>query len=334
MPVNRDALYRFRIIDQCLRNAKRVWTVEYLLEVLNNKIEFKYGEGNRVVRSTLLSDLEAMTSLFEAPIDYYTLGKKNVYYYTIENYGFFNIPITAGELEYLKDGAHMLRQKQGLTTGIGLSEIVRKLENQHEPSEIGRQIISFQGAPKIKGLQHLDYIYKCIKQQKVITILHQPFGSDKQRQWIIHPYLLKEDDHRWYIFGYVPEKEHCGIFGLERISTVSTVDVPYIESTLEDNEDYFRHVLGVTVFREEEVQDIELLFSPKMKPYIQTRPLHLSQATEEAASGHLIARYLLKINPELISRILSYGPEVKVLQPQRLVDEVKTALKNTLVQYE
>jgi len=334
MPINRDALYRFRIIDICLRNSKRVWTTEYLLEVLNNKLEFKYGDGTRVSRTTLLSDLEAMKSLFEAPIDDYDVGKKKAYYYTIDNYSFFSIPVSEGELEHVKDAAHMLRQQKGFTTAIGLSEIARKLENRYEPSEPRRRLISFQGAPSVKGLEHLDFLYRCIKQKTPVSIVHQPFGSDNARQRTVHPYMLKEDDHRWYLFGYVPDKESFGAFGLERIKSADTIDVPYIESTLHDNEDYFRHVLGVTVYSAEEVQEIELLFSQKMKPYIETRPLHHSQQTEATASGQLLARYQLKLNPELTSRILSYGPDVTVLKPQRLVDEIKKALKNTQAQYE
>jgi predicted DNA-binding transcriptional regulator YafY len=40
------------------------------------------------------------------------------------------------------------------------------------------------------------------------------------------------------------------------------------------------------------------------------------------------------VNHELVSQLLSYGANVKVLKPQSLAQKIKDELKNSLVQYQ
>lgn len=331
---NTAAYFRYRAINACLRNRKRVWTVDYLLDSVNRELEIKDGPNGGIARPTLLKDLEDMVNLHNAPIDSYFAGKKKVYYYTVENYSFIEIPVTGQELDIIKEGANMLRQKPGWSTGIGLSEIARKLEERFEPDETERKIVSFQKAPVVLGVQYLEDMKRFIKEEQPIRITHQSFGAEQPCQVTLHPYLLKEDDHRWYVFGYVSEKEDVRTFGLERIRSIEVSDEAYVQSKLTDNEDHYRNVLGITVTPGEELHDVEVMFSPKLAPYLRTRYLHHTQQHQDQPDGSLHVRYQLKINPELISSILSYGPDVKVLKPQRLINEIKTALKNTLAHYE
>jgi predicted DNA-binding transcriptional regulator YafY len=335
MPINSDAKYRYDIIDTCLRNTKRRWTRKDLHNAVMRKLELKEGPDAKISENQIYHDLQAMQFHFNAPIDVDKTGRAHIYYYTIAGYSINNIPVNEKELDALGEASLMTKHQRGFSTSKALEEIYRKLENKYGGSDLPRPVISFQKAPDFKGQQHQEPLLSFIRQNKAVMITHQSFNSAEPRDWLIHPYLLKEDDHRWYVFGYVPEKQNFGVFGLERILNIRPSDEPYIESTLENNEDYFRHVLGVTVLADEEVQDIGMVFSPKMANYIRTRSLHHSQQCgKPLADGSLPVNYKLKINPELVSRILSYGPDVTVLKPQRLKDEIITAAKNLIANYD
>ena len=41
MPVNRNALIRYRTIDKCLQNRRRKWTIEDLIDACNDAL-FEY----------------------------------------------------------------------------------------------------------------------------------------------------------------------------------------------------------------------------------------------------------------------------------------------------
>lgn len=65
------------------------------------------------------------------------------------------------------------------------------------------------------------------------------------------------------------------------------------------------------------VQKVVLEFSDKSAPYVQTKPLHPTQKTEET-DGRLIVKIEVIPNYELESLILSFGENVKVLGPEKL----------------
>jgi predicted DNA-binding transcriptional regulator YafY len=334
MSINKAAKYRYEIIDQCLRMTTRRWTRKALQEKINRRLENKEGEGTSISRSQVHYDLEAMIYHFDAPIEKHTIGRESVYYYSVEGYSIKNIPVSEQELDLMADASVMLKQKKGLSVGIGLGEITRRLQNRYEDEDIARPAISFQKAPAVEGLQYLDDIYRYIKKKTVITISYQAFRSDRIKEYTLHPYLLKEDDHRWYVLAYAEEAQQLRVFALDRMRSVKPLDLPYKESELEDNEDYFRNVIGVTVLPGEQVEDIQVIFSPKMAPYICSRKLHHSQeVVNRLADGSIHVRYQLMINPELVSRLFSYDKDVRVLRPQRLIEAIKESAEEMISHY-
>ena len=71
------------------------------------------------------------------------------------------------------------------------------------------------------------------------------------------------------------------------------------------------------------VQEIVLRFSRSAAPYIQERIWHRSQQVEAVEDGELILRMRVGIAHELKSWLMSFGPNVKVLSPPALADEIR-----------
>jgi predicted DNA-binding transcriptional regulator YafY len=71
-----------------------------------------------------------------------------------------------------------------------------------------------------------------------------------------------------------------------------------------------------------------LRFVPQRGNYIKSKPLHPTQRILEDNEGGLTIALDVKINPELLSEILSYGEQVQILRP----DILKTQLRELLVQ--
>ena len=116
MPVNRNALIRFRTIDECLKNRQRRWTLEDLIEACSEALYEYEGIDKGVSRRTVQMDLQLMRSDklgYNAPIQ--VLEKK---YYTYEdpNYSITNIPLTKQDLGKLTEVVEILRQFKGLVT--------------------------------------------------------------------------------------------------------------------------------------------------------------------------------------------------------------------------
>lgn len=89
MPVNKNALIRYKTIDRCLRNRYRRWTLDDLVEACSDALYDAEGIARGVSVRTVQADIQLMRSDklgFEAPIEVYD----NKYYryadddYTIE----------------------------------------------------------------------------------------------------------------------------------------------------------------------------------------------------------------------------------------------------------
>lgn len=67
MPSNKAFSHRIQIIDECLRRRQRNWSMEDLLEAVNQR--FAEGRGKAVSIRTIYADVKAMILEMYAPIE-------------------------------------------------------------------------------------------------------------------------------------------------------------------------------------------------------------------------------------------------------------------------
>ena len=157
MPVNRNALIRFRTIDNCLRNRQRRWTLEDLIEACSEALYEYEGIDKGVSKRSIQMDIQMMRSDklgYNAPI--IVLEKK---YYTDEDpdYSITNIPLTDQDLGKLTEVVEILRQFKGFSHFQELSGMVQRLENKIYAAKTNQEpIIDFEKNELLKGLIHID----------------------------------------------------------------------------------------------------------------------------------------------------------------------------------
>lgn len=86
MPVNKNALIRYRVIDQCLRNRYRRWTIEDLVDACSDALYDMEGIRKGVSLRTVQADIQIMRSDklgYNAPIEVYD---QKYYRYADSNY--------------------------------------------------------------------------------------------------------------------------------------------------------------------------------------------------------------------------------------------------------
>ena len=74
MPVNKNALIRYKIIDRCLRNKYRRWTLDDLVEACSDALYDMEGIIKGVSMRTVQADIQIMRSDklgYNAPIEVY-----------------------------------------------------------------------------------------------------------------------------------------------------------------------------------------------------------------------------------------------------------------------
>src|SRR5258706_7422388 len=127
MPINKDFALRIEIIDECLRNHYRKWTLQNLIDTINEKLTDRYGKS--VKKRTIQNDLKYLIDEKQAPIEKRKNGNKIYFYYSDVNYSIKNLPINSEEINYLNDAIQILRQVNDFKILGDVDEIINKLHN-------------------------------------------------------------------------------------------------------------------------------------------------------------------------------------------------------------
>lgn len=334
MPVNRNALIRYRTIDQCLSNRQRKWTLEDLIEACSNALYEYEGIDKGVSTRTIQMDLQLMRSDklgYNAPI--IVLEKK---YYTYEdpNYSITNIPLTDKDLDKLTEVVEILRQFKGFNHFQELNGMVHRLENKIYSAKTKQQpIIDFEKNENLKGLEYLDTLYQAIIKKSALELSYQSFKAKSANQFTFHPYYLKEYRNRWFVMGVTKRDAPVLLLALDRIISIADATTRYILPKGLSVSDYFHDVIGVTVKPSQPPVRIELSADQHTAPYLLTKPLHHSQRVIKSNAKGVNLTIDVQLNFELERELLGFGSGLQVVSPERLRKRMKEQLEKALKAY-
>jgi predicted DNA-binding transcriptional regulator YafY len=236
-------------------------------------------------------------------------------------------------MQNIKVAAEILKQIPGLQLHKDLVDVYEKLDSYSEPYIDKRTYIQFDTRPGYIGNKHLVEIIEACKTGSVISFDYKPFKSDEPKSVIVHPYLLKEYNNRWFLIGMtetsIEEKKYeISQFGLERIhGKIKNTGAEYYYHNNFNPDEYLANIIGVFIKAGEEVENIELRFKIDRARYVETNPLHQSQILVNETKTHKTFFYQLIPNPELEALILSYGGDAEVLKPESLRNKIADKLK-------
>lgn len=321
MPVNRNALIRYKTIDTCLRNKYRQWTLEDLIDACSDALYEYEGIDKGISKRTVQMDIQMMRSEklgYNAPIVVYD----NKYYkYEDEDYSITNTPLSEQDLKTMSEAVEVLRQFKGFSYFSSMGDIVSRLED-HVTSAKQKTIpvIDFEKNESLKGLDYLDIIYHAIVNKQVLSIKYRSFKARSANTFLFYPYLLKEYRNRWFVFGR--RRGNLINLALDRIHSIEIAEKErFVENNLFDPQTFFDDLLGVTKNVGMKAEVVRFLVNKENAPYVQTKPFHKSQkVVEEYEDGSKIFEINVVINQELQREFFGYADTIKILSPQSLVD--------------
>lgn len=328
MPVNRNALIRYKTIDKCLQNKYRQWTLDDLIEACSDALYDFEGIDKGISKRTVQADIQMMRSDklgYNAPIIV-----KDRKYYTYENpdYSITNIPLTEEDLSMLSESVEFMKQFQGFSHFQELNGMVQKLEDHiYAQKTHSKPVIDFEKNDNLKGLDFLDTIYKAIVEKKAISITYQSFKARTSNTFDFHPYLLKEYRNRWFAIGCKKKREGIMNLALDRIVQTSPTSTPFKANPDFDPETYFKNVLGVTVNSGMEVKEVILYVKRKQADYVLTKPLHYTQKLIGRDYYGITISLNVLLNFELEKEILGFGENVRVIAPDTLKRNIRERIE-------
>lgn len=186
---------------------------------------------------------------------------------------------------------------------------------------------------KALGTEHMYGLLHAIKNRKVVLFMYKKFHDASLSQRNVRPLAIKEARSRWYLLAQDTKDDVIKSFGLDRVS-----DLEISREGFEPLEDFnpekkYRNNFGIINGTGEKAEKIVLSFTPSEGRYIKSLPLHSSQEVIQENDEETIFEFHLAPTYDFIQEVLSYGDQVKVIEPPSLVDKIKKRLRNSFDQY-
>jgi predicted DNA-binding transcriptional regulator YafY len=334
MPVNKNALVRYKTIDKCLQNRYRTWTLEDLIDECSDVLYEYEGIDKGISKRTIQMDIQMMRSEklgYSAPI---IVVDRKFYTYEDQDYSITNIPLTEQDLSTLSETVEILRQFKGFSHFQELDGMVQKLEDHVYSAKSNKHtVIDIEKNENLKGLKFLDELYKSIIEKRSINITYQSFKARQANSFDFHPYHLKEFRNRWFLIGTTKVKGPIVNLALDRMIELSEGKVPFYQDESFDSELHFKDVIGVSVSGNLDPIDVVLFVTHVHSPYVITKPLHSSQQVLSRDNYGITISIRVQHNFELEKEILAFGDGVKVVSPPSLRRNITNRIEGAMDLY-
>lgn len=352
MPANKNAMTRYKLLDDLLSNRYHSYSIADMTEYINERLVEYDADGGSVCRRTIEKDIKYLEEgPFGADIERYTVDavsrdgrttvKKRCLRYSEEGFSIFKQEMSADEKLILRDALHVIGQFDGLPNFDKLEGLRRHLNATGDD----REIISFTRNP-LDSSNILGVLFTAISQQVVVEFKHYHFDTpDDKRTFRVNPILLKEYNCRWFLVGSIVGKGNLYTFALDRILDLKMLPEVKYQKYDGDLSERFDDIIGVTDYKRNPVLDITFWANNIATEYIRSKPMHISQKMlcgERDAELHrrypaLVGGRFFSIrckkNYELIRELMSFNSALIVLSPTELRDKIIRTLADMTVGY-
>jgi len=335
MPLNKDALTRYRIIDNCLNDRqKRFPTIQDLANACSRVLK------RDISTSTIEKDIAAMKAGMpngeQAPIVYSKIEKG--YAYGEFGFSISELRLEEEEWESLAYAANLLHQYKEVPLFKSFKDAIQKIHSRftipydHEDEDF-EQLVQFEQGHSTEGYQWIALFYEAIKKRYIVQFEYENIYKAETKSYSIQPFLLKEYRNRWYVIGWEADRQMYLTFALDRIKNSEPDRVTQKRRFDFDPRQFLRNAIGI-MEGDGTATEMELEFFAPIDKLVLLDPLHTSQDIIKQTKKSTRIKLAVNINPELIQKILAYGANCRVLKPVALRTIISSELMNTLAHYE
>ena len=346
MPVNKDAMARYRIIDRMLADPHKDYTTKDIEDVI-------LRECPKVSTRMIQKDIKALEDDFGKKVLRNTAGRGTVRYED-QSTPLFYQELTWDEEEILKEALGSLGQFEGLENFKWLEVLKRKLD-MHEGKK-QRPVISFAKNDILQIPENLlGQLFSAISRRKVIRFGYRRFqyAGKPYTPVTVYPYQLKQYNNRWFLLcnpvgndQYPFNPDTIYNYALDRMDgKVEYIEgMQYIDTPV-NIDARFDEIIGVTYRKDVEMRDIYFAVKPQSVDYVRTKYIHPSQDEVNSETEREFREKYPSLkdckfffiscrpNPELFALFASYGSSIVVLEPTDIQNAIKDMLNEASENY-
>ena len=182
------------------------------------------------------------------------------------------------------------------------------------------------------GTEHMAGLIHAIQNNLFIEFNYIKFWDGSKSNRRVKPIALKEARNRWYLIGMDDKDDRIKNFSLDRIQEL-IISAEKFKSASYNVAKEFKDSFGIINGTGEKAIEVILSFTLQQGRYIKSLPLHHSQELILENEEEIRFSYFIRPTYDFRMEILSYGDQVKVLQPESLRETISENLTAALNRY-
>ena len=208
---------------------------------------------------------------------------------------------------------------QGAGGGISIAEGFRLHSGSDTASLFSKAIdIDLYSYYKKQLSEKVERLKRAVLEKRLIEFDYL-YGKGECHR-CIEPYYVIFQWSAWYVFGFCLERQDWRLFKLLRLQNLTVSDERYTQRGIPPDKLDFdsQYTDGINV---------KALFDPSTK-YILVESYGADCFTE--TDDGLLFEMMFHNREHLLSWLLGFGDKVKILEPQSIIDDIKSTAENIL----
>ena len=238
--------------------------------------------------------------------------------------------LAADEVHALLTMQHLLTHLDaGGLLGPHIAPLMTRLtqllgKGTHRAADLGRRIrVQTVGARRVH-LPHFQAVGSALLQRKRLVIDYHGRGRDLTQQREVSPQRLIHYRDNWYLDARCHQRKALRSFSVDAIRRVQVLERAAIEVPDAELDEVLGS--GYGIFAGREVQWATLRFTPERARWVAAETWHPKQRGRFDADGSYVLELPYADPRELVMDILRHVPEVEVVGPEGLRDDVEKKL--------
>lgn len=268
---------------------------------------------------TAARHIEYMRDRLHAPLEY--VPRRKGYRYTDDSFELPRIPATQEELLSVLLARHLLSR----SAGGYLAERIRAFGDKLMADCAGFGLDESRLLDSFSAVWHgyspaLGEVFqsacRALLDHRVLDIAYRSPASNEETRRSVEPHHLKHYMGSWMMVAWCRLRGGWRSFVLSRISDVAVTGEEFLPRPLTEWEDLVNDAFGA--FQGKKRVTVVLRFTPFRSRWIREQIWHERQVIEELPDGGLCLSFPVADYREVKMTILSFGPDVEVLEPLEL----------------
>lgn len=225
--------------------------------------------------------------------------------------------------------ASMENLKEAVKTASVKLESILNPELSKKLKNLDKKIVFFVKNHEVEKLNTkiFSQIEEAVANSCVIEIEYYALSTKETTKRIIEPYGITFKKNFWYLIGHCQSRGECRTFRINRITKIRSLNKNFTIPRDFSLEEYFLD--SWELYRGEKTK-IKIKFSPKVSCMLREVKYHPNQKVTFLKDNSAILEIEVAGLDEIASWLLSFGGNIKVLEPLNLKEKIlKSALAIT-----